>query len=407
MEDTKIKQHYDMMYRILNEKQWRQYVALEALRSGFGGISKVSKGAGVSRTTIRAGIKEIESDNLYQIGGRVRKRGGGRKKIAETDKTLVFDLEQTIFPKGDPMTYLLYTNKSVANIKKALLNNGHKIADTAVRNTLLSLNYSLKPNKKNIEGESHPDRDQQFHHINKQCRIFEQKNNPILSIDCKKKEQIGNFKNNGKEWIKRGPKGKEGENELQVNTYDFRSLADGLAIPYGIYDRLKKQGFVNVGIDHDTAAFAVESLRRWWQEYGQSHYREATGILITADGGGSNGVRNRLFKSQLQRFVNEIRIPITLCHYPPATSKWNVIEHQLFSFISINWRAKPLTSLSVILELISHTTTKSGLTIKAMADTNSYQTGIKVTDKEMQALNIKRDDFHGEWNYTISPQVAT
>lgn len=405
MEQTTTQQ-YDLMSQILNEKQWRLYVGSEAKRLGFGGISRVSKAAGVSRTTVRNGIEEIDNGVDYTSGARIRRPGGGRKKLAKTDPTLVCDLEQAVWPKGDPMTHLLYTNKSVAHLKEALAEKGHKIGDTAVRDILLSLHYSLKPNKKNNEGASHPDRDQQFGHLNAQCAAFERVGNPIISIDCKKKEQIGNFKNNGKEWVKRGSTGQEGENETQVNAYDFRSLSDGLAIPYGIYDRLKKQGFVNVGIDHETAPFAVESIRRWWREHGQSDYQQATGILITADGGGSNGVRNRLFKRELQRLVNEIGLPITLAHYPPATSKWNVIEHQLFSFISINWRAKPLTSLAVILELISHTTTKSGLSVHAMSDTNSYPIGVKVTDKEMEALNIQRDGFHGEWNYTISPQTT-
>ena len=398
MEELKLQQQYDTLYGIFNEKQWRIYVALEAKKFGKGGLSKVSRLAQVSRTTIRKGVNEIEDGVRYRAGDRVRKVGGGRKRITDTDKTLITDLEQAIFPKGDPMTRLLYTNKSVANVKKTLWEMGHTIADTTIRNILLSLHYSLKPNKKNIEGKSHPDREQQFQHINDMCRRFEGQANPIISIDCKKKEQIGNFKNNGKEWRKKGK-----ENETQVNAYDFRSLAEGLAIPYGIYDRLQKQGFINVGIDHDTAMFAVESLRRWWKEQGRKLYSHATGILITADGGGSNGVRNRLFKRELQKFVNEIHMPITLCHFPPATSKWNVIEHQLFSFISINWRAKPLTSLAVILELINHTTTKSGLTVTAIADTNTYKTGIKVTDTEMKQLHIQKDDFHGEWNYTINP----
>lgn len=398
MEELKLQQQYDTLYEIFNEKQWRLYVALEAKKFGSGGISKVSRLARVSRTTIRKGVTEIEGKDTYRPGDRIRKMGGGRKRLTDTDKTLIHDLEQTLFPKGDPMTRLLYTSKSVANTKKTLRELGHSIADTTIRNILLSLHYSLKPNKKNIEGKSHPGREGQFQHINEMCKLFEERGNPILSIDCKKKEQIGNFKNNGKEWTK-----KDRENETQVNAYDFRSLAEGLAIPYGIYDRLQKQGFINVGIDHDTASFAVESLRRWWRQQGNTLYPKATGILITADGGGSNGVRNRLWKRELQKFVNEIHIPITLCHFPPATSKWNVIEHQLFSFISINWRAKPLTSLAVILELISHTTTKSGLTVIAMADINTYKTGIKVTDQEMKQLNIQRDDFHGEWNYTISP----
>ena len=404
MEEIRLQQQYDILYGIFNEKQWRIYVALEAKKFERGGQNKVAKLAKVSRTTIRKGIRELNGGDMYRPGDRIRKAGGGRKKLIDRDTTLLSDLDEALFPKGNPMTRLLYTTKSVANVKRALVELGHTVADTTVRRLLLSLHYSLKPNKKNIEGKSHPDRQGQFTHINTQCTLFEKNNNPILSIDCKKKEQIGNFKNNGKEWIKRGAKGKEQKNETQVNAYDFRSLAEGLAIPYGIYDRLQKQGFVNVGIDHDTAAFAVESIRRWWKEHGNKLYPKASGILITADGGGSNGVRNRLWKRELQQFVNEMNIPITLCHFPPATSKWNVIEHQLFSFISINWRAKPLTSLAVILELISHTTTKSGLTVKAMVDTNTYTTGIKVTDQEIEQLNIKRDEFHGEWNYTISPQ---
>lgn len=398
-EEHKTQKQYETLYRLLNEKQWRIYVASEAQKFGRGGVSKVSRLARVSRTTIHQGMSEIESGDSYQFGDRIRKLGGGRKKLMDTDKTLATDLEQTLFPKGNPMTRLLYTNKSVANISKALYEMKHKITDTTVRKILLSLNYSLKPNKKNIEGVSHPDRDEQFREINLQCQNFEQQGNPILSIDCKKKEQIGNFKNPGREWTKQGK-----ENETQVNTYDFRSLAEGLAIPYGIYDRLRKQGFINVGIDHDTAMFAVESLRRWWKEYGKKHYPKATGLLITADGGGSNSVRGRLWKRELQLLVNELKFPITVRHFPPATSKWNVIEHQLFSFISINWRAKPLTSLAVILELINHTKTSSGLTVTAMEDTNKYQTGIKVTDAEMERLNIKRHTFHGEWNYMIFPQ---
>jgi len=404
MEELVLQQQYETLYKIFNEKQWRIYVALEAKKFGSGGISKVSKLARVSRATIRKGMKELTSGETYRPGDRIRKGGGGRKKVSDTDTTLVADLDLVVFPKGNPETMLLYSSKSVAKVKKALIAMGHHLDDTTIRKILISLHYSLKPNKKNIEGKSHPDRDLQFTHINSQCKLFEEKHNPILSIDCKKKEPIGNFKNNGKEWVKRGQPGREQENETQVNAYDFRSLAEGLAIPYGIYDRLEKQGFVNVGLDHDTAAFAVESLRRWWKEYGIKRYHLASGILITADGGGSNGVRNKLWKRELQRLVNEIGIPITLCHFPPATSKWNVIEHQLFSFISINWRAKPLTSLAVILELISHTTTESGLTVTAMADTNLYQTKIKVSDEEMQNLNIQQESFHGEWNYTISPQ---
>ncbi len=396
-----IQQQYAVMKDELNERQYRLFLGTEAKQKGYGGISKVATLSGASWKTVKRGVHEIESAERLPKG-QARKKGGGRKKLQATDPTLVADLEKLIPTKGNPMNFLKYTTASLAHLEEALATKQHQIKKSALANLLHSLSYSLKPNKKNIEGESSKDRDEQFQHINKTCEQFEREGNPILSIDCKKKEQMGNFKNKGREWTKKGK-----ENETQVNAYDFRSLAEGLAIPYGIYDKLKKHGFVNVGIDHDTAAFAVESLRRWWREYGQKLYPLATGILLTADGGGSNGVRNRLFKRELQKLVNDIHIPITLCHYPPATSKWNVIEHQLFSYISINWRAKPLTSLAIILELISHTTTKSGLTVTAMADTNHYQTGIKVSDEEMKQVNILREDFHGEWNYTINPQLVT
>jgi transposase len=390
-------QKYQQMKQALNEKQWRQYLALEAKEQG--NITQVAKAAGVSKNTLKKGIREVESGDLYTPGSRLRKEGGGRKRISASDPRLIADLEALTDPKGDPMTYLRYTTKSLAHLEEALGKLGHCIKRSALAEVLHGLGYSLQPNKKTLEGESHPDRDRQFQHLNKRCQEFEQQGNPILSIDCKKKEPLGNFKNNGREWAKKGK-----EYETQVNVYDFASLAQGHANPYGIYDVLKKQGFVNVGIDHDRAAFAVESIRRWWKEYGSQLYPQATGLLLTADGGGSNGVRTRLFKVELQKLANELQLPITLCHYPPATSKWNVIEHQLFSFISINWRAKPLTSLAVILELISQTTTPSGLTVTAMADTNTYPTGIKVSDEELKQLNILRDSFHGDWNYTIKPQ---
>ncbi len=259
------------------------------------------------------------------------------------------------------------------------------------------LGFSLHVNKKSIEGTPHPDRDAQFHHINTTCKAFEHNGNPIISVDCKKKELIGNFKNNGREWRAQGE-------QTSVNVYDFLSLADGKAVPYGIYDLVHKRGFVNVGLDHDTAEFAVESIRRWWHTSGKVLYPDQQELLITADGGGSNGTRNRLWKKKLQDFATEERLTIRVVHYPPATSKWNKIEHRLFSFISINWRAKPLTSLEVVLELISHTTTKEGLTVTALKDSNSYPTGLKVSDEELAALNIVTEPFHGEWNYTIKPQ---
>lgn len=386
------------MEDVLNERQWRLFLGTEAKKKGYGGISYVAALSGADWKTVKRGMEEIEDKNGLPRG-KIRHAGGGRKKVIHKDPTLVSDLEKLTNPKGDPMITLLYTTKSIIHLEEALQRLGHTIKRSAINNLLHVLGYSLKANKKNIEGKSHVDRDGQFAHINAQCKVFEQQGNPIISIDCKKKEQLGNFKNNGREWTKSGR-----HNETDVNVYDFTSLADGHIAPYGIYDVLQKKGFINVGIDHDTAAFAVESIRRWWKKCGKQLYPNATAILITADGGGSNGVRNRLFKAELQKLVNEISIPITLCHYPPATSKWNVIEHQLFSFISINWRAKPLTSLAVVLELISHTTTKSGLTVTAMPDRNKYQTGIKVTDQELAKLHIIRENFHGEWNYAILPQ---
>lgn len=390
---------YPLMRKKLNERDRRLYFATEALRAGYGGISRIAKVSGISRVTITHGIEELEKETM--VTGRIRRAGGGRKKITNKYPEIRQELSLLTHAKGDPMKRLLWTTKSIVKLAEELKKKQFVLHPVTIMHILHQMGYSLKPNKKNIEGESHEDRDLQFLHINKQCEFFEEHRNPIISIDCKKKEKLGNFKNNGSEWTQKGK-----EDETQVNAYDFTSLAEGNIAPYGIYDVLKKKGFVNVGIDHDTASFAVESIRRWWNTYGKNLYPLATEILITADGGGSNGVRNRLFKRELQKLVNEINMPITLCHYPPATSKWNVIEHQLFSFISINWRAKPLTSLAVVLELISHTTTKSGLTVAAVADTNKYQTGIKISEKEIQQLNIVRDDFHGEWNYTVKPQTV-
>jgi hypothetical protein len=295
------------------------------------------------------------------------------------------------------MSLLRWTSKSLAHLVEALSAKGHAIGKSALAEILHDLGFCLHSNKKSIEGKSHADRDAQFHHLTTSCKVFEQKGNPIISVDCKKKELIGNFKNNGREW-------QATAENTSVNVYDFLSLADGKAVPYGVYDLIHKGGFVNVGIDHDTAEFAVESIRRWWLSLGKALYLGKKELLITADGGGSNGARNRLWKQQLQQFANETGLWITVAHYPPATSKWNKIEHRLFSFISINWRAKPLTSLEVVLELISHTTTKEGLAVTAVKDSNLYPTGLKVSDEDIAALNIVREPFHGEWNYTIKPQ---
>ncbi len=395
MENETHEQAYDQMRRMLNEKQWRQYLAVEAKQRGSASI--VAREAGVSLNTVKRGLSELEAGENYQPGERIRKVGGGKKKLVETDATLLGDLEQELEPKGDPMSFVRWTSKSLAHLVEALEAKGHRIRKSALAETLHDLGFSLHVNKKTIEGNSHPDRNAQFEHINSKCTVFEQQGHPIISVDCKKKELIGNFKNNGREWQAKGE-------DTCVNVYDFLSLADGKAVPYGIYDLIHKRGFVNVGINHDTAEFAVESIRRWWRRSGKALYPDHNELLITADGGGSNGVRNRLWKKKLQEFANEEQLTITVAHYPPATSKWNTIEHRLFSFISINWRAKPLTSLEVVLELLSHTTTKEGLAVTAVKDSNVYPTGIKVSDEELAALNLSRNSFHGEWNYTIKPQ---
>ena len=395
MEKLSTEQAYQQMRTMHNEKQWRQYLAVEAKQRGS--VSQVAREAGVSQNTVKRGLSELEAGESYQPGERIRKAGGGKKKVVETDATLLADLEQELEPKGDPMSLLRWTCKSLAHLVKALEAKGHHLKKSALAELLHAQGFSLHANKKTIEGEAHVDRDAQFAHINDTCKAFEQKGAPIISVDCKKKELIGTFKNNGREWQAKGE-------QTGVNVYDFLSLADGKAVPYGIYDLIHNRGFVNVGIDHDTAEFAVESIRRWWQSNGKALYPGKKELLITADAGGSNGARNRLWKKQLQELANEEHLTITVAHYPPATSKWNKIEHRLFSFISINWRAKPLTSLEVVLELISHTTTKEGLTVTAVKDSNTYPTGIKVSDDDLAALNLSRDSFHGEWHYTIKPQ---
>ena len=390
-----VKEKYINIRKILNEKQWRQYLANEALEKD--NVALVAHTAGVAINTIRRGIDEINSGNLYKPGSRIRAKGAGPKRIIDTDKTLKIDLDKILDPKGDPMSLVLWTTKSITNLCQALQKLGHNIRPSALADILHRGGFSLKANKKNIEGVSHPDRNLQFEHIKQTITTFESQGLPMISIDCKKKELIGNFKNNGKEWC---PKG---QNKV-VNVYDFKNLGDGKAVPYGVYDILHNKGFVNVGVDHDTAVFAGESVRRWWNTVGKNLYPEAKEILITSDGGGSNGVRNRLWKITLQQLANETGLSITVTHLPPATSKWNKIEHRLFSFITINWRAKPLTSLETIIELLNHTTTKEGLTVTAMIDQNKYPTKIKVTDAQLASLNIMRHPFHGEWNYTIKPQ---
>src|SRR3989338_6602550 len=360
-----VKEQYAVMGATLDERQWRVFLATEALKAGEGGISRVARLSMADRKTVRKGIVELKDPPPL---GRVRREGGGRKKITEKDPTLIEDIESLVEPKGDPMSLVRWTTKSLAHLTFALEKKRHRIKKSALAEVLASLHFSLKANKKT-------------------CALFEKKGNPIISVDCKKKELIGNFKNHGREWQ---PKGKD----TVVNVYDFINLGDGKAAPYGVYDFVHNTGFVNVGVDHDTAAFAVESIRRWWRAVGKKLYTGRRELLITSDGGGSNGVRNRLWKKELQRLANETKLAITVAHLPPATSKWNKIEHRLFSYISINWRGTPLTSLETIIELLSHTTTTQGLTVSAVVDKNIYPIGVKVSDEEMESLNITRNEFH-------------
>jgi hypothetical protein len=396
MKTTSREETYQRMRETLNEKQWRQYLGGEAKERG--NVSEVAREAKVSWNTVKRGMNEIESGAVYHPGERIRSEGGGRKPLVETDPKLLPDLASMLNPKGDPMSLVQWTSKSLAHLVAALTAQGHHIHKSALANILHQQKFSLHGNKKTIEGEcQHPDRNAQFEYITEQCEKFKERGDPAISVDCKKKELLGNFKNNGQEWQAKGE-------STCVNVYDFPSLADGKAIPYGIYDLVHKTGFVNVGIDHETAEFAVESIRRWWHRYGKSLYPGAKEILFTADGGGGNSSRTRLWKKMLQQFANEEQLTITVVHYPPGTSKWNNTPHQLFSFISINWRAKPLISLEVVLDLLNHTTTEEGLTVTAIKDSHTYPTGIKVTTEEMKALHLIRHSFHGEWNYTIKPQ---
>lgn len=381
-----------------NERQRRIYAGSLALSYGNRGISRAHKETGMDVHTIARGIKELDQEPLI---GRVRNPGAGRKKLETKLPELTAALELEANPKTDKRIVVKWTSYSLEHIAQALKQRGFSLAPKSVWRILKELGYALKANKKDIEGGSdHPDRDEQFKHINMMGLKMQLQGFPILSIDAKKTEKIGNLKNNGREWM---PKGKE----TKVDVYDFGKKIKGRivkAIPYGMYDILKKQGFVNVGIDKNTAEFAVTSLIRWWNTIGRKEYTKATEILLFADCGSSNGYKNKLWKYCLQEFANTTGLIVRVCHYPPGTSKWNAIEHEMFSFININWRARPLTAYEVILELIRNTRTKTGLQIQAMLDETIYEKGRKITDDQIKNLNLQGDDFHPEWNYTISPR---
>lgn len=397
-----LKNRYDNINHHLNEKARRIWLGNEALAIGRGGVSFVARETGVSRNTVKKGIEEIQKPTLEIIAednNRIRSKGGGRKNLVQIDETLINDLYQSIEPfiRGDPESSLLWTTKSLRDIADELRGKGHSISYRTVGTILSSLDFSLQANKKTDEGKSHVDRDQQFLFIYNRCNDFFQEKQPVISVDAKKKELIGNQKNNGKNWrLKDDP--------IIVNVYDFPSMGEK-AIPYGIYDLTNNKGWVNVGITHDTAEFSVESIRRWWKIMGKDSFPEAQKIFITADCGGSNGYRIRLWKRELQKFSNEENLSIFVSHFPPGTSKWNKIEHRLFSFISIAWRGRPLISYQVMINLIKSAKTKTGLQVDAVLDQNLYSKGIKISDEEMDSLNIIRDPFHGEWNYSIEPHT--
>jgi transposase len=382
-----IRTRFEKLAPFLDERMRRLVAASESLTIGFGGTSEVSRQTGVSRRAIIQGIKELDEVS------------GGRKKTTDTDLSLKPDLERLVDPvtRGDPESPLRWTCKSVRKLSEELNRLGHRTSHRMVAELLHELGYSLQANRKTLEGSSHADRDQQFQHINQQVAQLLTQRQPVISVDTKKKELVGDFKNNGAELR---PK----SDPEKVRVHDFVIPELGRAAPYGVYDLANNAGWVSVGVDHDTSAFAVETIRRWWHGMGQPSYPQATELLITADSGGSNGSRVRLWKVELQRLADETGLKLRVCHLPPGTSKWNKIEHRLFSFISQNWRGKPLISHQVIVDLIAATTTKAGLKVRAQIDSNRYPSGLKVSDQQVAALVIERDAFHGEWNYSILPR---
>ncbi len=392
-----IRKRFTSLSPHLNERERRLFAATEARTAGYGGIAAASAATGVAVSTIGRGLKELSVlDTLAP--DRVRRPGGGRKLLVEKDATLLDDLLALVEPseRGDPMSPLRWTCKSLSQLAAALVAQGHRIGRTVVGELLHRQKFSLQANRKTREGDSHPDRNAQFIHINGSVKAALAAGQPVISVDTKKKELVGDFKNAGQAWRP------QGEPE-EVRVHDFLIKELGRAVPYGVYDLAANAGWVSVGMSCDTAAFAVQTIRRWWTEIGSTRYPEATRLVITADGGGSNGSRLRLWKRELQHLANELGIDIVVHHLPPGTSKWNKIEHRLFSFITMNWKARPLVSYRVIVDLISATTTDTGLTVRCELDSADYPKGIVVSDREMDGLNISRDAFHGEWNYTMQP----
>ena len=400
IDETSIRTRYQAVAPLLDERARRLFAGAEVLTLGRGGVTAVARATGLSRPTVRRGLTEVQGAGADLPKGRVRRAGGGRPPNTARDATLREDLDRLIEPttRGDPESPLRWTCKSLRQLALALQRKGHAVSHQTVAELLHEMGYSLQSNRKTIEGSKHPDRNAQFEHVNEAVQLQLLADEPVISVDTKKKELVGPFKNGGKELQ---PKGKPEE----VRVYDFIDHTLGRVSPYGVYDLKQNDAWVSVGTDHDTAAFAVESIRRWWQNMGNQRYPKAKRLLITADGGGSNGCRVRLWKSELQKLADETGIEIAVCHFPPGTSKWNKIEHRLFSAISQNWRGKPLISHEVILNLISATTTKTGLTVRSELDASSYPLGRTVSDADLETLNLRRDEFHGDWNYSLLPRT--
>ena len=397
-----IRRKYIALSPVMDERMRRQWAASEAFTLGWGGVTAVAEATDLAWNTIKAGMRELDHRAAHPdepVDDRIRRSGAGRKRLTETDPQLLAALEELVDPatRGHPESPLRWTCKSTAILAKELTRQNHPVTDRTVATMLKEAGYSLQANRKTREGNQHPDRNAQFEHINEQVVTFHRQRQPVISVDTKKKELVGDFRNVGREWQ---PKGLP-EN---VRVHDFLDKKLGKAIPYGVYDLASNEGWVSVGVTCDTARFAVASIRRWWTEMGTTRFPRARKLMITADGGGSNSSRNRLWKVALQDLANDLGLPLHVCHFPPGTSKWNKIEHRMFCFITKNWRGRPLTSHRTIVELISNTTTDAGLIVRAAIDENEYETGIKISDEELSQIKLKRSEFHGEWNYTIRPR---
>ena len=404
MNHRDIQRRFRSLVPFLDERMRRLVAASESKVIGYGGVSVVARATGVSRRAITEGMKELREPQTRKVlldEARIRRRGAGRKRTVEKDSTLLEDLDRLVDPvtRGDPESPLRWTCKSVRRLAEELQQEGHAVSYQTVAELLHALDYSLQANQKTLEGSQHADRDKQFEYINRKAQRYLKRGAPVISVDTKKKELVGDFKNAGREWEFKGQ-----PEEVRVHDFEIREPDKGKVAPYGIYDLGRNVGWVSVGVDHDTAAFAVESIRRWWRWMGTRSYPQAKHLLITAETGGSNGARVRLWKWELQKLADEIGLEISVCHFPPGTSKWNKIEHRLFSFISQNWRGKPLISHEVIINLIAATTTAAGLVVKSKLDTNSYPAGLKVSDQQMAELQLRRDKFHGDWNYSLLPR---